>query len=195
MLLRFFIASVLVTLMPGPSMLIVLYHTARGGLGAGARAIAGVVAADAVLLALAASGLGLLLHISPAALTGLKWAGTVYLIWLAWRVWRGTPGRSAVEHAAVAWRQAGTATLLNPGIIVFLLAFLPQFLVPGRAVGGQLRLLAPVFLLAVGLTLLGCAAGLLALRRVPASAANGRRLERGVALALAAYAAALWFAR
>ncbi|MCW3482095.1 LysE family translocator [Neisseriaceae bacterium JH1-16] len=204
MLWSFILASASVTLMPGASLAVVLDRTLRGPLRAGLAALAGVVAADALLLAVTMSGLGALLTASPAALTMLKGIGALYLGYLAWASWRAGPASANVEDAAVttapstgslsrgqrvsqdevglnsgmplenralsvrhstgtaargpmlgAFAQGMGVTLLNPSIIVFLLAFFPPFLRRDAGVASQLALLGPLFLATVAAVLLG----------------------------------------
>jgi threonine/homoserine/homoserine lactone efflux protein len=159
MLWSFVLASASVTLMPGPSLTVVLDRALRGPLSAGLAALAGVIVADALLLAVTISGLGALLAASPALLTLLKWAGAPYLVYLAWASWRAGPASANVDTTPTAGRsafaQALGVTLLNPSIILFLLAFFPPFLRRDVGVAGQLLLLGPLFLATVATVLLG----------------------------------------
>jgi threonine/homoserine/homoserine lactone efflux protein len=97
------------------------------------------------------------------AFTVLKYLGAAYLAWLAWQSLRPRPrqwnaagprqGPSPSERpAASAWRMVGRGmvmNLTNPKVLIFFLAFLPQFANPALgSVAPQIMLLGVVFMLA-----------------------------------------------
>jgi threonine/homoserine/homoserine lactone efflux protein len=154
--------------------------------------------------AAAVVGLSALIASSATAFEAIRLAGAAYLVWLAVAALRGggealgelspAAGAEATPTRAIAGRAAIT-NLLNPKVIVFFLAFLPQFLDPSRgAVWLQLLVLGVTFT-AVGLTI-DAAIGLLAGRlgeRLARSRRVGRALDRmaaAVYLGLAARLAA-----
>ncbi|UCM89967.1 LysE family translocator [Streptomyces marincola] len=87
-------------------------------------------------LAAAIAGLAAILHTSALAFESFKWAGVIYLLFLAWQTLREkgamkieTEGGSQAEERSVV-RVIWTAVLLNflnPKLSMFFLAFLPQF--------------------------------------------------------------------
>jgi homoserine/homoserine lactone efflux protein len=95
--------------------------------------ILGLQAALALHIFIVAAGLGMLLSSSVWAFTALKFAGALYLVWLGVQKWReastlAVPG--AGRAAAGVWELVRTGFLVNlsnPKSIVFLAAFLPQF--------------------------------------------------------------------
>ena len=133
---EFWLTSLVVVLIPGTGVV----YTLAVALGRGFRA--GVVAAFGCTLGivphLVASILGLaaLLHASAVLFQAVKWAGVLYLLWMAWGALRGG-GALSVEgrrEPLPAWRivRDGIAlNVLNPKLSVFFLAFLPQFVEPG----------------------------------------------------------------
>ena len=156
MLWSFVIATCIVTLMPGPSMVAVVMNSIQRGLWDGVQTSLGVVVADAILLALTLSGIGTLLYTSALAFSVLKWGGVAYLVYCGIRQLRSKV--DAEEEAGVAkgnaFLQGFGITMLNPKIIGFLVAFFPQFLQREESIAGQLVVLGPVFLLVVFATLL-----------------------------------------
>jgi homoserine/homoserine lactone efflux protein len=78
----FIIASLLICISPGPSILVVVKHSVEGGIKRGLLSILGVVLADALLLTLSISGMGALIHHSLFWYTALKVMGAAYLIYL-----------------------------------------------------------------------------------------------------------------
>ena len=82
MLWSFVIATTLISLMPGPSMVIIIMNAVDRGLAEAIQTILGVVVADAILLVLVLSGVGAILYASAVAFAVLKWFGVLYLIYL-----------------------------------------------------------------------------------------------------------------
>jgi threonine/homoserine/homoserine lactone efflux protein len=134
----FLSASLLITLSPGPDNLLVLsIGASKGrqqgmafGLGCGWGCLSHTV--------LAALGISALIAASPWAFTALKLAGGAYLIYLGWQALRSKGGMNApapdAESASV-WRlfcKGMLANAINPKVVMFFLAFLPQFVVNER---------------------------------------------------------------
>ncbi|MEU4803417.1 LysE family translocator [Actinosynnema sp. NPDC023587] len=185
----FLIACAVVVLTPGVDAFLLLRTSMRAGTRAGLWALAGIHTAAAVQVALVISGLGVLIAEYPAVLTALKWAGAAYLLYLALSIARGLLRRGAAEdgdRAVVAdrpFRQGFLTNITNPKMLLFSLAFLPQFIGTGSP-AAQLTLLAVVFL---GL------AAVWELMIVLAASSMGRRLRRpGVTTALDAVCAAVF---
>ena len=165
MSLSFILASVFITLLPGPSMLVVMLNTIQKGGWSGVVTACGVVIADALLLMLTLSGIGALLYTSSLAFSLVKWLGVGYLLFLGIRQLKSaasegrTPANTEPRAAGKSplltdLAQGVGTTLLNPKIIGFFIAFFPQFLDPATSVLPQLLIMGPVFLLIVLLILL-----------------------------------------
>ncbi len=125
-------AGVLLNLTPGADVAFAVATGAQGGPRAGVAAAAGITLGSLGHTALAAFGLAAILAASPGALNVIRWIGAAYLLWLAWHSWNaGVDGTSGESHGARSLRRAflrGTLTnLLNPKVVLFQLAFLPQF--------------------------------------------------------------------
>jgi threonine/homoserine/homoserine lactone efflux protein len=112
-----------------------LFSGARGGLLAAFGCTLGIVPhLLASVLALAA-----ILHASAMAFQVVKIAGVVYLLYLAWGLWRsasdldvGATGDAHRSSAAIVLR-GFLINILNPKLSIFFLAFLPQFIGPGTS--------------------------------------------------------------
>lgn len=139
-LLPFFVALFALQAAPGPDMLLVIGR----GIGQGRR-VALLTAAGATLLSgvvqlpLLALGLASLIQSSPLAFNVLCWAGAAYLVWLGAKVlFRAGLGLTEIAAPApvsdrTALRDGMISNLLNPKVLVFMLAFLPQFVDPNGA--------------------------------------------------------------
>ena len=150
----YLVGLLLIVLLPGPNSVYVLSVAARRGPRDGYRAACGVFLGDAVLMALAAGGIASLLKATPILFTAVKWAGALYLTWLAIGLLRGafstwrrrrspqaetveevltdavvdnTPPRGEVERP---FRRALVVSLLNPKAILFFVSFFVQFVDP-----------------------------------------------------------------
>ncbi|OZA09179.1 MAG: hypothetical protein B7Y02_12020 [Rhodobacterales bacterium 17-64-5] len=101
-----------------------------------------------VQVTVAGLGLGALVAAHPWAFDAIRWAGVAYLLGLAVQTLRAGPVVAKEASVASAGRVFGQALLvnvLNPKVILFILAFLPQFVDPSRAVLPQFLTLGMVF--------------------------------------------------
>ncbi|GAA0250891.1 LysE family translocator [Cryptosporangium japonicum] len=137
-LLTLFVVTTLVAMItPGPDMLFVLGCGIKGGPRAGLLATAGVASSEAIHVALAAVGLAALFAAVPTAFVVVRVVGGLYLVYLGVQMIRRRKGGVADVPAAgggMSGRRAyvnGLVTnLLNPKMVTFTLAFLPQFIDP-----------------------------------------------------------------
>ncbi len=149
--LAFVAASAVLLVLPGPTLLTVISYSVAHGRRANLPLVAAVALGDSTALALSLLGLGALLATSAAWFTVVKWAGGLYLLWMAAKLLRagGSPLQTSTPAAPESrWRlfaNTWLVTALNPKGIVFFVAFLPQFLDPRGDVGRQLWVLAVTF--------------------------------------------------
>lgn len=148
-LLAFFPAALALNLTPGADMMFCLAQGARGGARPAWAAAAGISAGCMVHVALAGLGVGALVARHPAAFDLIRWVGIAYLLWLGWRTLRtplGAADRPAVRPGR-AFRDGLVVNLTNPKVILFILAFVPQFVDPSRHVLPQFLILGTVIAL------------------------------------------------
>jgi len=131
--LAFSAASIVLLLIPGPTILLVISYALGQGWRVALPMAAGVALGDFTAMTLSMLGIGALLMASATIFTVLKWIGAAYLIWLGVKLFRAggsfetkarTEATSPVKMLAHAW----LITALNPKSITFFVAFLPQFL-------------------------------------------------------------------
>jgi RhtB (resistance to homoserine/threonine) family protein len=142
--LAFALVAALMTVSPGADTFLVVRNTLRGGCEDGWLTVAGICSGVFVHALLSALGVSAVLAHSATAFLLLKVAGAAYLAWLGFQslrsAARGAPAAApaSVEAARVpaarSFREGFLTNLLNPKVIVFYLALLPQFLSPGDAV-------------------------------------------------------------
>ncbi|GAA5212076.1 LysE family translocator [Streptomyces thinghirensis] len=144
----FLVAAFALCITPGPDMMFIVAMGGRGGPTAGVMAAFGVACAMLVHAVAAALGLSALFTTLPTLYHVLRWAGAAYLLYLAVKAFRdrSVPGGDDAAPRGAGMRRAfwqGAITnLLNPKVILFNVAFLPQFVDPSLGhVPGQLLLL------------------------------------------------------
>lgn len=153
--LAFAVVAALMTVSPGADTFLVVRNTLRGGRGDGWATVAGICSGLFVHALLSALGVSAILAHSAAAFLALKLAGAAYLAWLGIQSLRSSaratagiePAAAAVPgraHPARSFREGFLTNLLNPKVIVFYLALLPQFISPGDAVLAKSLLLAAI---------------------------------------------------
>ncbi|MBK5934516.1 threonine/homoserine/homoserine lactone efflux protein [Rhodovulum imhoffii] len=147
-LLAFVPAAIALNLTPGADMMFCLGQGLRGGPRAALAADAGIALGVMVHVLAAGLGLGVVVATVPGMFDVIRWVGVGYLLWLAVGVLRAPVAR-AVEPASPrrAFMQALVVNLTNPKVILFVLAFLPQFVDPGRAILPQFLVLGAVLAL------------------------------------------------
>lgn len=148
-LLAFIPAGLALNLTPGADMMFCLGQGLKAGRGAAMAANFGIAAGGMVHTTLAALGLGALVVAHPAAFEAIRWLGVGYLLWLALGALRSrafaTEARVEPVPASRVFLQALMVNLLNPKVILFILAFLPQFVDPARPILPQFLTLGAVF--------------------------------------------------
>ena len=146
-LIAFLTAVIAIQLSPGPDMMLVIARGIGQGRKVALTCVAGISAAALVQIPALALGVATIFERSDFAYLLLKNVGAAYLIYLGIRFLMTasqppeTPGYS-LTSARAAFFQGFWGNLANPKSLVFLLAFLPQFVDPARGdVGYQLLLL------------------------------------------------------
>lgn len=140
---------------PGPDMLFIASQALGGRAAAGLRATAGVCTGYLVHSLLAAFGLAALIATSPRLFAALRWAGVIYLAWLALRLLRSAMKRGGMElrtdDGRRAFRQGFLTAVLNPKGMMIYFAILPQFMTAGGNGATQSLLLSATFVALCGL--------------------------------------------
>jgi len=164
-LVAFFGVAVLLALSPGPDNLFVLMQSVQRGWRVGIAVVVGLCLGVVVHTTAVALGLAAVFAASSIAFTVLKWCGAAYLAYLAWGAWRAPvsaekSGNGASAESASSYeisskellamvRRGVVMNLTNPKVLIFFLAFLPQFADPAIGpVGPQIFVFGAVFILA-----------------------------------------------
>jgi threonine/homoserine/homoserine lactone efflux protein len=134
-LLCFLGASMALTLAPGPDNLFVMTQGIARGRRAAIITALGMCSGISVHTTAAALGISALFYSSLPAFNLVKYAGALYLLYLAVKTvrHRSTLPRTCTEQlpATALFRRGFIMNVLNPKVALFFLAFLPQFIAPG----------------------------------------------------------------
>ncbi|MDQ1236758.1 threonine/homoserine/homoserine lactone efflux protein [Paenibacillus sp. SORGH_AS306] len=124
---------------PGPNMIYLISRSVTQGRVAGVISLFGVVLAFVVYIVATMMGLSALFLTVPVLYTMIKWAGAVYLLWLAWKAIRPGSDRNILEPQALTiespkklFMMGFMTNLLNPKAAVLYVSLLPQFIDPAR---------------------------------------------------------------
>ncbi|HZY49023.1 MAG TPA: LysE family translocator [Devosia sp.] len=199
-LLAFTIAYVVAVLVPGPGVAAIVARALGGGFWSAVPMILGILAGDLIYLVFALFGLAAIATYFGPIFVLVRWAGALYLLYIAWQFWTAKPGSEQLgprkrEHWLRTFLSGFALTMGNPKTIVFYLALLPTVVPLDRPVTAlgftELTLIVVVVLLAIGC---GYAALAAWAREMFTSTTAIRRLNR-TAGAIMAGAAAFVVAR
>lgn len=151
LLLPFIVAALAVELTPGPNMFYITLLSARHGRHAGAYAIAGVALGLATIGVLSAFGFAVLVAENAIAYELIRWAGVIYLLWLAFESWRESRLPVAEHNPGPRHREyfvRGLVTnLLNPKAFLFYLTVVPTFAIDDHPYRPQALFLTFIYVL------------------------------------------------
>jgi threonine/homoserine/homoserine lactone efflux protein len=148
--LIFAVTELLLSMTPGPAVLLVISQGMRFGFASSIRGTLGILTGNAIYFALSAAGLGALLIASATLFEVIRWVGVAYLVYVGFRMLisktdarEGQDGSTRIERrrSLRLFSQGLITQLSNPKAIVFFTALLPQFISPGEHVFRQFLLL------------------------------------------------------
>lgn len=138
--LSFLVASSILAIAPGPDNLFVLLQSAMHGPKAGIMVTLGLCVGVLLQTLFAAFGVAAVVATSAVLLTIIKCLGAAYLSYLAWGAWHApvmqgnqfdNQAKSSALTSFQLWRRGILMNITNPKVLIFFLAFFPQFLIPG----------------------------------------------------------------
>lgn len=142
----------IVSVSPGPVMLLCMSNGGRYGLAKSFPGMVGASLGNLVLVSLSALGLGLLVSSNDFLFGAIKWLGALYLIYLGVQIIRqpaqsGSPGQSHAASHRSLWLSAFFIAISNPKALVYFAALFPQFIHYEQPLLWQFSLLTATFLL------------------------------------------------
>jgi len=159
LVLAYITTVTILTLTPGPSVMLGTAHGMRYGAKGTVPTIAGDLSANTLQMVAAAFGLGAIITRSATAFTVIKWGGVAYLAWMGLNhllhakqgieSQRGDTERSPWSR----YSQGFVTSASNPKAIVFFAALFPQFINPATTAAPiviQFMVLGMLFLIIDG---------------------------------------------
>ncbi len=164
-LTTFAVIAALLTLAPGVDTILVIRNTVRAGTSGGLASAWGICCGLIVHALISSVGLAVLLAQSATAFQAVRMAGAIYLVWLGIQSLRrrtatgddpvaAGPVADSQVSASACFAEGLVTNLLNPKVVLFYLAILPQFVPEGGSMIGSSLMLAAIHA-AMGLVWLG----------------------------------------
>jgi len=193
----FSLVYVLAVAIPGPGVAAIIARSLGHGLRGAPAFIGGFLAGDLIWFTCAATGLAMLAQSAYTVFLVVKYAGVVYLLYLAYRLW--TSPAQAIDASTEVRRERPlqlflgslALTLGNPKTMIFFLAVLPTVVELKRLTLGGFLSIISVILVILPLVLGGYAFGASRARRFFSTARTVRWVQRGTGVAMASAAVAV----
>jgi threonine/homoserine/homoserine lactone efflux protein len=146
-LLWFVLTEFLLSLTPGPAVLLVISQGLKYGASSSIRGSLGILTGNVVYFTVSAAGVGAVLITSEVVFNVIKWSGAAYLVYLGTKMmFEATIAEVASKAEAPApgnwlFLQGLLTQLANPKALIFFTALLPQFIDPAGPVAWQCGIL------------------------------------------------------
>jgi threonine/homoserine/homoserine lactone efflux protein len=156
-LAAYFVACLALAIVPGPTVTVIVANSLQRGTAAGLAIIAGTQVGVLLMTVIVALGMQALIAFMGWAFDWIKLIGAAYLIWLGYKMLRsdGRLGTAEVVKARTNFDiaiEGFLVVLANPKMLIFLGAFLPQFVVPTQPTLPQVMVLGLIFMAIAGAT-------------------------------------------
>ncbi|MCA9832311.1 MAG: LysE family translocator [Thermomicrobiales bacterium] len=190
---QFLITALVIVATPGTGAIYCIMTGTRHGMRSSILAAAACTLGILPHLLAAITGLAAVLHTSALAFQSIKYAGVLYLLYMAWSMWRDhgemvPTAVSSPQRPTAILRRGIIINLLNPKLTIFFFAFLPGFVHPGALPEtAQMIYLSGIFmaLTFVVFALYGMLAGRLQ-DRLLVHPSTTKKMNRGFALSFVA---------
>lgn len=158
-LATYFIAWLIVVLIPGPAVMCLIGQSTRYGFRASLRGLAGLQTVSVIFFLCIALGMGAILATATTAFTIIRCIGALYLIYLGGKLILNSYRKPAAAETQVKTQTSPQANhgglylqgvlvqITNPKALLFMGAFLPQFIDPDHFLLQLGILLVPTIML------------------------------------------------
>ncbi len=143
--LAYVLACILITLVPGPTVTVIVANSLAHGARAGLANVAGTQLGLALMMLTLIVGLASVIEAMGWLFDWLRIAGAIYLAWLGWKLIRHpdfdlASGNQSIPRGGF-FMQGLLVLLANPKALLWFGAFIPQFVDPKGNYVGQIALL------------------------------------------------------
>jgi len=147
--IAFVVATIIMILLPGPSVMLTIGHSISHGTRAALLTVAGTSAAIILQLLVTAAGMTSLLLVVAEWFEIIRWLGVAYLIYVGVQYWWAsgddeTAAAASSQGQRLFW-QGFVVSATNPKSLAFYAAFFPQFISVGADIAQQLIILSITF--------------------------------------------------
>ena len=143
--LAYVLACAVITLIPGPTVTVIIANSLAHGARAGLLNVAGTQLGLALMMAILVVGLSSVIAAMGWLFDWLRWAGAAYLVWLGWQLLRSpeaiAEARSFPAPRGGFFLQGFLVLMANPKALLWFGAFIPQFVDPKGNYVAQIVLL------------------------------------------------------
>jgi len=149
--LTFIIASLILTMTPGPSIILGMLHSMKYGVKKTGFTALGDISANFIQMIIVATGLGVVIASSEVAFTIIKWFGVITLVYMGVKMLfdRAALNLSDVDDSQASisvyklYMKGFLVAASNPKAIVFFTAFFPQFIDITQPLLPQMAIMCP----------------------------------------------------
>ena len=120
---------IIVTITPGPTNIAILSIATNAGIRKTARYILGVLSAMLLLLCVSVFFNHLLASVLPGVVTVMRYAGCLYMLYLAWQVLR-MHGAATMPGQAATYLSGFTMQFVNPKVWLLTMTVIPSYIMP-----------------------------------------------------------------
>lgn len=150
--IAFVLASMVLTMTPGPSILLGVVHSVNYGVKKTMYTALGDITANCIQMILVAVGLGVVIASSDMAFQAIKWFGVITLVYMGLKMVLTKPASVEVTQQVTSSRgrlfiNGFIVAAGNPKAIVFFTAFFPQFIEPSQPLLQQMLIMCPTMAL------------------------------------------------
>ena len=143
--LAYVAACILITIIPGPTVTLIIANSLTHGTRAGLLNVAGTQLGLLIMLGVLLVGLSSIIATMGWWFDWVRIAGAVYLVWLGWKLLRANAGFGEIGRTPAPrggfFLQGLLVLMSNPKALLWFGAFIPQFVDPTRNATWQIVLL------------------------------------------------------
>ena len=143
--LTYLVACILITIIPGPTVTLIIANSLTHGMRAGLLNVAGTQLGLAIMLGVLLVGLSSVIATMGVWFDWVRIAGAIYLIWLGWKLLRANAGFGEIGKTPAPrggfFLQGFLVLMSNPKALLWFGAFIPQFVDASGNYVGQIVLL------------------------------------------------------
>jgi len=154
--LAYVLTCILITIIPGPTVTLIIANSLTHGMRAGLLNVAGTQLGLAIMLGVLLVGLSSVIATMGWWFDWVRIAGAVYLVWLGWKLLRANAGFGQIGQTPAPrggfFLQGFLVLMSNPKALLWFGAFIPQFVDPSGNYVAQIVLLGATAMATAAIT-------------------------------------------